>query len=206
MNRESLKMVLELHGKWLNDEPGGVRADLSGANLRGADLGYANLSGANLADANLRGADLSGANLRNADLRNANLSYADLRNANLRSANLSGIAVSSYTAGYFLACPEVGDFIGFKKLQEGKIAKLLIPEDAKRSSATGRKCRASKAVVLEITNNSGNEAKTGTSKNDEFFHYTVGETVEAPYFCEDRWNECAPGIHFFITRQEAELY
>jgi hypothetical protein len=31
-----------------------------------------------------------------------------------------------------------------------------------------------------------------------------GEKVEN--FNEDRWNECAAGIHFFITREEAIDY
>ena len=35
-----LKEVLEKHKKWLNNEPGGERADLYGADLRGADLDY----------------------------------------------------------------------------------------------------------------------------------------------------------------------
>ena len=51
---KDVKEVLELHEKWLNNDPDGEKADLSYANLRGADLSYANLS-----DADLRGADLS---------------------------------------------------------------------------------------------------------------------------------------------------
>ena len=38
MDKDRLKNILESHGKWLKDEGGGERADLSGANLRGADL------------------------------------------------------------------------------------------------------------------------------------------------------------------------
>jgi uncharacterized protein YjbI with pentapeptide repeats len=63
MNQIELKEILEKHKKWLNDEEGGERADLSSANLEGAylegaDLGYANLEGADLRGANLSGADL----------------------------------------------------------------------------------------------------------------------------------------------------
>lgn len=36
--------------------------------------------------------------------------------------------------------------------------------------------------------------------------YRVGETVRPDRFDDDRWNECAPGVHFFITRAEAETY
>ena len=71
-----------------------------------------------------------GANLRYADLRGA-----DLRYANLRGANLIDIKTNMHTIGYNLACPEEGSFVGYKKA--GKcIVKLLILEDAKRSSAT----------------------------------------------------------------------
>ena len=44
----NLKMILDKHRKWLKNELGGARANLSGANLSGADLSYADLSGANL--------------------------------------------------------------------------------------------------------------------------------------------------------------
>ncbi len=80
---EELKAILAKHKAWLNNEDGGERADLSGADLSGANLRDADLSGADL-----RGADLSGANLRDADLSYADLSGADLRDANLRGANL----------------------------------------------------------------------------------------------------------------------
>ena len=53
-----LKQILELHKKWLNNEDGGKRADLSGADLRSAYLSGAYLSGAYLSGADLRGADL----------------------------------------------------------------------------------------------------------------------------------------------------
>jgi hypothetical protein len=36
--------------------------------------------------------------------------------------------------------------------------------------------------------------------------YEVGRTIFAPDFDTDRFNECAPGIHFFINRQEAIDY
>ena len=34
--------------------------------------------------------------------------------------------------------------------------------------------------------------------------YEVGKEVVADSFDDDRWNECSHGIHFFITRNEAE--
>ena len=177
-------------------------ADLREADLYGADLYVADLYGANLYEADLREADLYGANLREADLREADLREADLRGADLYGANL-------YEARNLLpiACPEEGEFIGFKKAR-GYIVKLKITEDAKRCSATGRKCRCSKAIVLSITNKDGSDSgvKAVASDYNNTFIYRVGETIEEPTFCDNRWIECAPGIHFFITRKEAEDY
>ena len=53
MEEKQLKNVLELHQKWINNEPGGEKANLEGANLWGANLEGANLEGANLRGANL---------------------------------------------------------------------------------------------------------------------------------------------------------
>jgi uncharacterized protein YjbI with pentapeptide repeats len=90
---EQLKEILDLHKRWLNNEPDGKQAnlrnaDLRKADLRKADLRYANLYNADLRYANLRYANLRYADLRYANLRNANLRGADLRGANLRGANL----------------------------------------------------------------------------------------------------------------------
>ena len=188
-------------------------ADLYGADLRGADLCNADLSGANLRGGNLRNANLSGgnlcgANLRGADLCDADLCGADLHNADLRGAkNTDKIAWNAYTAFYPLQCPETGSFIGYKKAAD-KIVMLEICADAKRSSATSRKCRCSKAKVLSITNLDGSESGLSEieSDYDGDFVYRVGETVEVPDFDDNRWNECAAGIHFFITRDEAVKY
>ena len=223
-----IKLILEKHAKWIRGEDGGERADLCNANLRGANLWGADLRNANLCDADLCNANLRGANLHGADLRNANLCDADLCGANLRGAdlcdadlcdanlccaNLRGAkntdktAWDAYTAFYPLQCPETGSFIGYKKAAD-KIIMLEICVDAKRSSATSRKCRCSKAKVLAITNLDGSESGLSEieSDYDEDFIYCVGETVEVSDFDDDRWNECAAGIHFFITRDEAVKY
>ena len=196
-------------------------ANLYGANLYGADLREANLYGANLYGANLYGADLRGANLRGADLRGADLRGADLREANLYGANLYGAdlreanlyGANLYGAdlrgakGTYMACPTDGSFIGWKKAS-GYIVKLQITEDARRSSAGGEKCRCDKAYVVEIQNIDGTKADIETvhSNHDANFVYTVGATVEVSDFDGDRWNECAPGIHFFIDRRAAVEY
>ena len=176
-------------------------ADLYGANLYGANLRGANLRGANLREADLRGADLREANLRGADLRGANLYRADLYGANLREANHN-----EGTAFLLSQCPD-GAFIGYKKASS-HIVKLLVPEDAKRSSATTLKCRCSKAKVLEIQNLDGSKSdlKAVPSDRDENFIYVVGKEKEVEDFDEDRWNECSTGIHFFISREMAVKY
>ena len=177
-----------------------------GANLREANLREANLYEANLRGADLRGADLYGANLRGANLRGANLRGADLRGANLRGADLRGADLCG-VRGAYIACPTDGSFIGWKKAS-GYIVKLQIPEDARRSSAGGEKCRCDKAYVVEIQNADGTKADIETvhSNHDANFVYTVGATVEVSDFDGDRWNECAPGIHFFIDRRAAVEY
>ena len=215
-----LKKILDEHLLWLNGE-GGSRADLRGANLRDADLSCANLrdadlSGADLSFANLSNANLFGANLRGANLRDADLSGADLSGANLRGADLSNANLSCasmdqmiwdiHTVFYPLQCPDSGSYIGYKKAS-GLVVELEIPADARRSSATSRKCRASKAKVLSITDINGNPAGGQVKSNyDPNFVYAIGETVEVTDFDDNRWNECSTGIHHFITRAEAVIY
>ena len=188
-------------------------ADLSGADLSDADLSGADLSGADLHGANLRSADLSAANLRSADLSDANLRSADLSDADLSGANLHGANLSELTVAQTSILPDEGDIIGWKKAitLDGApiIVKLLIPADAQRSNATGRKCRASTARVLDLQDKQGNSLPPDTtaySSYDLDFTYQKGETVHVEDFDTNRWEECAPGIHFFITRIEAIEY
>ena len=221
MTQNELNKILENHKHWINrdcEDWKNMKANLrgaylSGANLRDADLRGANLSGAylryaNLRGAYLRGAYLSGAYLFGADLRGANLRDADLRGANLRGAYLLGADLRGAKNIPFIpmACPDTGAFIGYKKAS-GYILKLEILQDARRSSSSSRECRCDKAKVLEIQNLYGDIAnvKKVKSNYDKNFIYRLGEIVEEPNFCEDRW-KCAEGIHFFINRQEAVEY
>ena len=209
-------------------------ASLSNSNLRNANLNNANLREANLYGANLIEADLNNADLIDADLNNACLRYANLRKtalrnvdlsetdmyeADLKEANLFGSDLKNTNIvcavinedtkiDYPITCPETGSFIGYKKAVSGKIVKLQICEDAKRSSATTKKCRCSKALVLAIENI--DESDSGlqgiASIYDPSFIYRVGEIVEVSDFDDNRWRECAPGIHFFMDRQDAVEY
>ena len=195
-------------------------ANLARASLAGANLARASLAGANLADANLAGASLAGANLAGASLAGANLADANLADANLSGANLSGANLAgpylsrAYLSGANLSgaknadfaiaktriLPE-GDLIGWKKCMQGVIVKLRIPEAAKRSHAFGRKCRAEYADVIEIIG-----ADVGISQHDGHTEYRVGQRVTPDRFDENWQEECSSGIHFFITRLEAENY
>ena len=233
INEAELNKILSNHKLWLMGEPNGIHADLSGAdlsyaNLYGDDLWYADLSGvdlrhANLSGANLRhddlssadlgyadlsGADLSGANLSGANFECTDLSGADLSGANLSGTNFEFADLSGAKIDFPIACPEKGSFIAFKKVKDNYIVELLIPEDARRCSATSRKCRCDKAKVLSITklNGTSDGVDTVYSKYDETFAYKIGEIVEVKDFDDNRWNECSTGIHFFVTRQEAVNY
>ncbi|MDE2071726.1 MAG: pentapeptide repeat-containing protein [Patescibacteria group bacterium] len=163
------------------------------ANLWRADLREADLSGADLS-----GADLWRADLRWADLRWANLSGANLRRANLRGADLSGAKnICTLVAARLFVPPQEGSFIAFKKCRGDRIIKLIVPAEARRSSATTRKCRADLVQVLE---------GEGVSIYDETTVYTPGEIVRCDRWEEDRWIECGGGIHFYMTREEAEAH
>jgi hypothetical protein len=140
--------------------------------------------------------------LRGANLEGANLEGANLEGANLVGAILSGAKnILSIIAARLLMCPESGAFEGWKKCKGGVIVRLKIPAKAKRSSATTRKCRAEFVEVLEVIG-----AAEGISMHDGKTVYQPGETVRCDNWCDDRWQECAGGIHFFMTRAEAEHY
>lgn len=146
-------------------------------------------------------ATLSGTDLHGATLSGADLSGTDLRGAYLSGANLHGAIYDHTTIGINLVCPEVGSFDGFKKCKSGVIVKVRIPTNARRSSATGRKCRAEFVKVLAVYG-----ANEGISDHDSSVVYRVGEIVKAHMWDENRWSECSGGIHFFLTRHEAETY
>ena len=140
------------------------------------------------------------ANLADANLADANLAGAKLADANLAGAKLAGATGAELALAMASHLPE-GPFIGWKKCRGGVIVKLRIPEDAKRSHGASRKCRAEYADVLEIFG-----AEVGISLRDGKTEYRTGERVKCHAWDNNRWNECSGGIHFFITRIEAENY
>ena len=198
LNRFTGEVLFSAEIECKPDEPPSVKFGLAvrvaikaRANLEGANLEGANLEGANLAGAYLEGAYLEGANLAGANLEGANL-----EGANLARAYLEGAKDAEYAVAQTRILPE-GSLIGWKKLRNGVIAKLRIPDEARRSHAFGRKCRAEFVDVIE-----GN----GVSQHDGVTKYAPGLRVTCDKWEDDWTRECAGGIHFFITRIEAERY
>ena len=177
------------------------------ADLSYSDLRYSDLRSADLRSANLSYSDLSYSDLSYSDLSYANLSYSDLRSADLRYANLRSTNLNEIkNAGLIMAqlsiCPTEGDFVGWKKLQNNVIARLVIPYDAQRLNSIGsRKCRASKAFVHEIFG-----ATEAYDKYTGKLLYKTGQEVIPDKFDKSITSECSNGIHFFLSRIEAENY
>ena len=183
-------------------------ASLIGASLIGASLNRASLNRASLNRASLDGASLNGASLNGASLDGASLNRASLDGASLNRASLIGASLPA-----FQLVPEEGSFIAWKAVlsERGQVlAKLEIPAEAARtSSLVGRKCRASAARVLALMLiGSGKPVDEAYSSHaGSSFVYRVGATVVPSMpFDPDIRIECTSGIHFFITRAEAESY
>ena len=116
-----------------------------------------------------------------------------------------------------MECPKEGEFIGYKvcyidgvENQTACIVKLMVPFDAKRSSAFSNKCRCSKAKVLGLYSLDGEEITdtfTAVSmKSGRVSYYIVGHTTYADSWDDDRFHECSGGIHFFMSFEKAVKY
>lgn len=191
--------------------------DFSDANIYNVDFNQASLINCNFSnvlfknctfiDTRLDQINFFEACLRDCNLENAIVTNTNFYCANLEHANLTGIQVDDNSKFFKLHCPEQGAFIGYKKCFNYRIVKLLIPSDAKRSSATNNTCRCDKARVLSITNfDESKSYQEAVSLVDSNFIYRLGESLSANHFDEDRWNDSSYGIHFFMTREEAINY
>lgn len=131
---------------------------------------------------------------KKASMREA-LEEAVAKKAHLSGANLSGARAVHYQI------PQEGELIVWKKLRGG-ICKLRIPPDAKRTgSIVGRKCRCEFAVVLELPK--GTEIGHGTHDGTL---YRKLQIVRADAYDPDPRVECSHGVHFFLSKEEAEDY
>lgn len=180
---------------------------LDGVNFENSNLENALFDGCSMRGANFKNSSMKRACFRGCDMSHANIEGADLFFAVLELANLEGIQSNDETKWFRLYCPEEGAFLGYKKCIGDRLVQLLIPADAKRTSATYRTCRCNKAKVLTIKSFDYKENFTEAwSMVDENFVYRVGEWVEVKDFNEDRWFDSTTGIHFWLTREEAKAY
>ena len=163
------------------------------------------------------GCPMQGANFRNAVMKTASFRYCDMSRCDIRGAylfgavlefaNLEGIISDEETKWFRLHCPEKGAFLAYKKCVNDRMVQLLVPADALRTSATLPSCRCNKAKVLTIKSFDFKENfEEAWSLVDEDFVYKKGEWVEVKNFNEDRWQDSTTGIHFWLTREEAEAY
>ena len=132
------------------------------------------------------------------DFSKSNFSRPNFMDANLREAKFSDIK------GLYFQIPQNCALVGWGK-KSGKLVKLLIPSAAKRTACLiNRKCRAEYAKVLLIANGTVDKVEV----NNEYGKtvYRVGSRVNPHKYCDDFRIDCAPGIHFFITREEAEQW
>lgn len=178
----------------------------------GADMRHTSVENALFDNCSLRGVNFQNANLKSAAMRYNDLSGADITGANLFAAvleyaKLDDIIYNDETKWFKLHCPEEGAFLGYKKCFNNRLVQLLIPADAKRTSATMNSCRCSKAKVLTIKSfDYTEEFEEAWSLVDENFVYRKGQWVEVSDFNENRWQDSTTGIHFWLTREEALAY
>ena len=193
------------------------KIDFSGATFQNVCLEKADFSGCKLTNAWFEDSPLWGAILRDADMSSCMMRKADMRECDIRGANLyaavlekarlDGILSDERTRYFRMRCPEQGAFLAYKKCCFDRIVELLVPADAKRSSATMDTCRCSKAKVLVIKSIDCTEYyEEAWSIVTEDFVYRRGRWVEEPKFDDDRWNDSTRGIHIWMTREEAVAY
>ena len=185
--------------------------DLSGADLHNMDFTLSSFQNVNLEYVNLKNSSVENAlfdgnSLHGADFQNANMKTAAFRECDMR-AKLDGIQSDHTTQWFRMHCPETGPILGYKKCVNDRVVQLLIPADAKRTSATRPSCRCSKAKVLSIKSfDETEEFEEAWSLVDENFVYRKGQWVEVKDFNEDRWMDSTTGIHFWMERKEALSY
>ncbi|MCR4956347.1 MAG: pentapeptide repeat-containing protein [Lachnospiraceae bacterium] len=180
---------------------------LENANFEGAILENALMDGISLKGSNLRNANFQGVCLREGSLENCDCRGTDFYAAVLEHTNMKGMITDDTTKWIKLYPPAEGALLGFKKCFGDRIVQLLIPADAKRTSATRNCCRCNKAKVLSIWNFEGTQCfDEAWSLVDDNFVYKKGSWVEVKDFNEDRWYDSTTGIHFWLTREEAIGY
>lgn len=148
-----------------------------------------------------------GACCRWADFSQADARGADFFRAVMEYTRTDGLLTDGSTRWFRMHCPEQGAFVAYKKCADMRLVQLLIPAEARRVAATSTWGRCDRAKVLTIKSFDYRERFTeATSLQTDSFVYRVGQWVSEPRFDPDRWLESAPGIYFWLTRQEAYDY
>ena len=86
---------------------------------------------------------------------------------------------------------------------EGGIAKIEVPAEAKRTACLiNRKCRAEFVRTLEIIV-ATESVESAPGRHDASIIYRVGEITRPDSYDDNPATDCAHGIHFFLTKEEA---
>lgn len=92
----------------------------------------------------------------------------------------------------------------YKKCIGGVIVVASIPKDAQVRGKEDGKCRANKALIVDVIGDLCGEP-VGISIFDRTTTYYVGDEIEIDNFdLSDK--ECSTGFHFFCTKELAEKY
>lgn len=140
----------------------------------------------------LTGTDLSNMEFELSSFQNTVLDHVNLENSSVENALFDGCSL--HGANFTNANLKTASF-RYCDLRESNI------EGANPS------CRCNKAKVLTIKSFDFKENyEEAWSLVDENFVYRRGQWVKVKDFNEDRWQDSTTGIHFWMTRQEAENY
>lgn len=180
---------------------------LRNCTVNGADIVRANMYSSQIINCKFTCCDLRDTNFMKTSFMKSDFKYCKLQGANFgrsyaTDCTFEDVDFDHATTGFSSVCPEEGSFIGYIKADK-YIVVLEIPDDAERVSNTTHRCSATKAKVIRIENLDGTQSnKTSVMGYKQM--YTVGETIVAKHFCNDRWLQLNMGITFYMSRQLAE--
>lgn len=223
------------HRLWIEKNDEGQQLVLRNCRIRGIDVSSRDLRYAQFINCSFINCRFLGCHFTKAVFIGCSLSnyvvfrFCDLQEVNLCNANLytcvfsdclglETAIIDDKTLYYRPQCPMNGSFIGYKGAWcydtelhiRPVLVTLEIPADAYRSSATTRKCRCDKAMVLDACDLSNGQPLPNTvpihSVYDRNFVYTIGQTLQVANCNTNRWDECSTGIHFFMEKEDARLW
>lgn len=196
-----------------------INVDLSNSLFKNCKFVRCNFEKCNLLSATFENCTFEHSRLTCVDMTNCNIadstfndvafSAVNFASANIFDCSIDNVKTDNYTSHWHIACPQEGAFIAWKRAAGDKFVKLQICEDARRSSSTSRKCRCDKALVLGIYDENKtllSDVTSARSIHNKNFVYEVNKIVHVNNFDDNHWMECAPGIHFFLTFEEAKNY